>query len=99
MGTFIDSEFESRDFHPTVRRIWNLLWFQQGSCKGTRKSLGHNELKKAKPLFTSTPLLKPLQCCLRVKKKMMYILLCAVKNQSKLPIQLKAGGRLQGKVV
>lgn len=52
MGWFIDSEFESRDFYPTVRKMWNLLWFQQGSCKRTRKRIGHNELKKAKPLFT-----------------------------------------------
>lgn len=79
--------------------MWNLLWFQQGSCESTRKRIGHNELKKAKLLFTEYSVTETLAVLPNGQKNIIHGLLCAVKNQSKLPIQLKAGRRLQGKVV
>lgn len=87
MGRLIESEFEPRDFYPIVRKMWHLLWFQQDSCKKTRK----NELKKDKPLFTEYSVTENLAVLPNGQEKMIQVLLCAVKNQSKLSIQVKAG--------
>lgn len=81
MGRFIHSEFESRHFYPTVRKIWNLLWLER---------IGHNELKKGKPLLSTVT--ETFAMLPSGQKKMIHILLCALKNKSKLSIQLQAGG-------
>lgn len=71
--------------------MWHWLWFQQGSCKKTRKRIGHNELKKAKPLFTEYSVTENFAVLPNGPEKMIQVLFCAVKNQSKLSIQVKAG--------
>lgn len=66
--------------------MWSLLLFQQGSCKQTRKGIGLNELKKAKPLFTEYSIIEAL-LVLRVQKKKdsTHSVMC-YENQTKLSL-------------
>lgn len=96
----MDSELVSRDCHPTVRKLcFRMLWFQKGSCSGQK--IDHTELKEKSLPLTEYPVTETLAVLPSgpKKEKVRHILLCAVKDQSNLCIQLKAGMRLQGESV